>query len=430
MHKKNYVVITKAFIYSLFGNAMFFLAGIFLSRHLGAADYGDYAVAVTNVQIAYVLCILGLDKLAMREVPKFVHLKRRGLLRGFVTKSAQIILLGGVTMSVFLLIIYVLYLKYFPGATSHPVFITLAFLPFIAISTFFSRMLTAFNRFLLSVILYRIFIPFALLIGIIVVEYVHLLSSESAALVYCMTWVVSFFLYLLLLKKDLNKAWEAKPVTKTRTWIHSALPFLINSLMLILMNQIGIVLLEALPVDEAFPGIYAAVISIANFAILLINLNNEYFAAHLSPAFLEGEQTVHTLLRHQRNLHIVIAIAIALAVSLFGEKILLLFGKDFLVGLPALYVIAVGLIINLCLNLYPTILQYIGYAKMVSFNYLLLSSSTIGLSFFLIPYYGVTGAAWGVTIPSSIFFIFHYIYGKIALKQFFKHKVNFFEDTL
>lgn len=416
----NYLVITKAFIFSLLGNGFYFLTGVYLSRKIGANGYGHYSVAVTISSLAFAVATMGLDKLAIKLVPRYQVTNCLPLLGGFVTRSTQLILVNSILISLIGFISYYFYTLYYPSTKLHPAILVLFFLPFMSIAIFLSRLLNVSNRFLISVLIYRIFIPVTLLVGILFANYFHHLSKETAILIYGFSCTGSFIAYAIFLKKDLIKIWEYPREHLTTIWIKESFHFFLNTIMVIFLNQIGILALKILDTNEntSAVGIYAAVISICSFALLLTKLINEFFSSFLAKALLGKKNEILLLLASQRKTNTFAALVVLIISFGFGKSLLQLFGPQFSQGINALYILTISIAFNFIFNTYPTILQYLGKLKLVSLSYIILSTSTIILSFILIPHFGVTGAALSIAIPNSIFYLFLFIRGHSELKKY------------
>src|SRR5437762_18606 len=64
--------VTQALIFRLTGLGLIFFLQVLLARLMGPAQYGDYTVIVTTINLFIVLCVFGFDSSVLRFLPAYL----------------------------------------------------------------------------------------------------------------------------------------------------------------------------------------------------------------------------------------------------------------------------------------------------------------------------------------------------------------------
>ena len=141
-------------------------------------------------------------------------------------------------------------------------------------------------------------------------------------------------------------------------------------------------------------GFYAVAIRIASLAGLVLISSNIAFAPEVSNVFhSKGLGPALTLAMGQTRLLVPLTLAISAAIAIVGYPLLLLFGPSFVAAYPALLIILLGHISSVLFGPVGTFLNMtIGHREMVLVTVLELVVAFF-VSIFLIPTFGITGAA-------------------------------------
>lgn len=409
-----------------------YLFNIVLSRQLPQHEYGDYKVAYAFVAIVSVLCLLGGDRIAPRILSEPLARNDNRPVWGFLLFYGLLALTVSVMVIIALAIGAYLHLGKVDLQDHHP-FLMISFaIPFIVIGALLSRVLQSGKYLAYSNLPWRIILPLLklLLIGIVllikprlVLWQVIVIGIVSAALIVYWQWkkVLSFKLLDFSVTEKIN----------ARESLKSSLSMMFAMLVILMLNQLDIFMLEALA-QEHEVGIYAAASTSAHILLVvqtsIAALFIPLFSAVLATA--KKAQSAHLpeqllLLKNAQGLFwqtqkstLLAVVLIATLLTVFGKVLLGFFGDTYTQALIPFRYLVFAYALWAASAFVSTWLQYHQRESWV----LMIGSLTLVVNamcnYYLIPSYGIAGAAWATAmalIISSIlsWLAFIYLKGKL-----------------
>ena len=409
------------FVFTLGNYALMYLANIVLARSLTVSDFDDYSVALSIVTMLSTLATLGLEKYALRAIALFGERQDWRKFHGFWLFSLK-------TISGFSLLLVILLNVSLETiwATQHidnhlAIILFTSFLPIIAITLFLVEFISAQGKHILGIAIYRLFLPLIYLLFIGVFSSSRLqLSASTAVLCLGLSWTLTLCVIWYASKLLMPSAVkQAIPLLLGKKWLGRSLPLVFNSLMLTIMTSSGVVILDLLFPSGLDVGIYAVAAQTGGFISLIGTSTNRFYLPMM--VVLVEHQDKQAILRliNQRALTVGgLILALFIIITLFGQRLLDLFGSHFGGGYLTLVTIAVGASMSALFADMPYYLQYLGFNRIVLSSTFLAMLTMVTFAFFLGKNYGTIGVATAYAIPVTLLFINFRIMVTLHYKRF------------
>jgi O-antigen/teichoic acid export membrane protein len=410
------------FLLTLANYGLMYTANILLARELEVEAFDDYSVAVSIVTMLSTFATLGLEKYALRAVALFRERRDWPAYRGYWVFS--LLTIAGTSLALIALVGIGLELMQMRTQQSTGLHIAIilfsCYLPFIGVSQFLVETLAVLGAFLISVLIYRLFLP-----GIYLLSLAALLAStikpSAEAAVICLgtSWALAFII-LWAINHTLTPyaARHALPEFRIKKWLSRSLPLVMNSLMMSMMTSGGVVIMELIHPSGIEVGIYAVAAQTGGFISLIGTSTNRYFlpmivvmTEHRNPAGLRA------ILRKKSAIVGGLILSLLAVIFFYGEAILDMFGNQFAQGYLTLSIIACGASFSALFADVPYYLQFMGRHRLVLRLTLLAVLSMWLISAILGPEFGPVGVAIAYAAPVIVLFSSLRIVAAIHLKR-------------
>ena len=191
------------FVLALANYGLMYAANILLARSLTVDDFDDYSVALSIVTMLSTLATLGLEKYALRAIALFRDRQDWSKFHGFWLFSLRTIS-GFSLLLVALLSIGLETMLAIHHADYHIAIVIYAgFLPIMAITLFLVEVMAAYGAHILSMAIYRLFLPLVYVLLIIGLSFSSLpLSALTAVLCFGFAWVLTFIVICCIANND------------------------------------------------------------------------------------------------------------------------------------------------------------------------------------------------------------------------------------
>ncbi len=362
---------------------------------LGKAGYGAYAYAIAWLGVLSFPLGHGLDQLLVRNTAARRATGARDLIRGLLCRSTQIVLSVSMVLSALSLGLVWLFARPADPVMRSALQIALLMLPVIGLLRICEssmRGLQEIPRAYLPEMLFRPMTFFALALGAFWGG--RAFSPEWAVGINGIAAAGALLIGLILLRISVPVAAREQPARfATAEWLRSAWPLWLISLMIVVNVQADVIMLGSLR-GKAETGLYAVAARGAQLiSFILIAVN-----AVLGPA-VAGLHASGDLARLQRVITrsaravLGLTVPVAVALILFGDWFLLLFGRSFTEGHTALVILCVGQIVNSGMGSVGLILIMTGHDWDALGGLAFGAALNILLNALLIPRWGLQGAA-------------------------------------
>lgn len=382
------------------------LTTFFLTRTLGAAEYGAYAYALSWILLFASPAILGSDVLLIRELAnaaKRGQVERgRGALRfahlGTVVMSALFVtLLAGIVVVLFR------YVHKVDGVMFGAVLVALPLIPLYAFVRMRSSILLAFEKRGWSQFPELFLMPSLFLVFLVVHYFLPFERSADAA----MALHIAAALATLVVVWRMSAAQipvairRAVPKMETKRWLLSGLTIMAIAGIKVINQRVDILMVGSLLGAEP-----AGVYSIANRgATIVLQVSMALWTALMpTVAGLAAERDFARMGRLVRKVSLITTIVAAIptiGLLVCAKWFLMIFGPEFIAGEPALLVMTMAQFLVTALGPVYVVLLLNGFERLAAVGAGVSVILNVVLNALLIPKFGLVGAAIALTIGQS-----------------------------
>ncbi len=222
----------------------------------------------------------------------------------------------------------------------------------------------------------------------------------TAFLLASLSALVLSFAYLKRLFPELTQT-GIRALEETKAFFHYSWPLVFVQFMAVLLMWTDTIMLGIFRLS-AEVGIFGAAQRTALLCSLVVTAFHSIFTPVIADLFQKKDTSaVHHLLKSVSRWSFSITLPFGIILLVFPEFFLRLFGAEFSQGKYALIILTAGWIVHSLLGLSSSILTMSGRSRLHLLNTSLFFMTNIGLNLWLIPLFGMTGAA-GATSASIV----------------------------
>ncbi|GAB4293406.1 MAG: flippase [Ignavibacteriaceae bacterium] len=406
---------------SLFLKPVNLVTGIILARYLGVESFGLYSLGLSFVTILNVITNMGFNQAIVRFISVYKSQNRIPEIRGTFLSSITISLIFCLIVIIIILIFAEdLSLVFFDNLNLYPVLILFSLsIPFNSIYMFSASFALAYKRVKFQNFLVNILRPVSFLILIFLVI---IFQSELNGALYANLFsvIITAFAGIWIVLKlfpeslfDFSKInIELKPI------LNFAIPTLFTGFTAIILMKTDRIMIGYF-MQESDVGIYSAAASMAiNLSVFLTP-----FATIFAPvsAELYHNAKISELKEAFRNITLwllVFTLPIFYIFISFPGELLTIYGYEFIPGVQALLIIASSQLLNVATGPVGIILKMTGHQYIDLTISLIVFILNLALNYFLIPIWGINGAAMATAISIAVTHLVRLFYVKQKLNLF------------
>jgi O-antigen/teichoic acid export membrane protein len=386
----------------IIATAIAYTSLIALARWMGATEYGAFAYVFAWVAFLAIPAGLGIPAASVRFLSEYSARQSPSFIRGLLSHATLLTLGTSVLIAAAAIVIVVEGGTRIPHAYRVPLIIGIAGLPVMALFTLQAQVGRAFGWIAMAYTPTQVWHPLLLLLaaGVVVATDTPLTAKVLVPLslaVAALCVLVQAAIYMRRLYPTLR---GVDPQYDQRNWLRVSLPLLLIDGFAAIINysDILIVGLFAGPAAVAF---YAAASRSAALVIAIYGSVGALSGPRIAELYAKGQmkELQELLSGIVPWLSIPPAIA-AIALAAAGPFILRLFGHGFEVAWIALVLLAFANLINSMTGPSALLLSMTGHQNSSATVYGLSALGNIVLNLFLVPRFGITGAAAGTTIAT------------------------------
>ena len=374
------------------GVGLSYAANIFLSRLLGLAGYGQYAIALGWALILVLPARLGFDYSVLRYATAYLEAGDNSSLRGLVRVSVGSV--AGLSLVIGAAMMFVA-----TDATDQVMGATIAaaaaVVAPIAIISILSVMLRVARQFFASQFYDQVLRPalLVLLLGLFTLGGAGWSASTGMYLTAAAAWL-SLGAIGLHFRKTFAATWKVVPsYTDMGKWLRLSVPLLGVTLAQELLNQLEVILLGAF-VDARAAGLFAAasrLVSLMTFALAAFGIVSGPMVA--SAFHRRDFAELQHITRLTTRLGFLFAVMVALFLLVAGKPLLGLFGPEFQPAYGPMLILVFGGLMNAFTGIVVYLATLTGRERPALAIFLSALVLSLLLNLWLIPRLGVAGAA-------------------------------------
>jgi O-antigen/teichoic acid export membrane protein len=401
---KKSLFVTLSQLIRLFTNVLIFVG---IARHYGPEEYGQFAIAYTLATICIVIADFGFDVLLTTEVAKnrdqVVNIGKK-----FFSMKILFTLLSTIVM------ILIPGLQVFSEGSRSIIYVLVFYMIFTTFTNFFNAVFRGFEKFeyetKISFITNLVLLALLIVLGSMKVDIVLLMIS------FVLARFVGLIISIIVSRNLAGANFLMFDFSGWKITLSSVLVFGIHFLFGNLYFQLDTILLGFLRGDQDV-GVYQAAFKIMLMLLLIPEIAISTLLPSLSKVFVKNLESWSNIGLLLFKLLFFIALPVSVLLYFNSDKIIsIVFGnKDFYEAIPVLQIFSI--VVFLRFSVEPFALMLTTSNRQRIRMYVVVTATILNLivNSFVIPYYGIIGAAWvsvginlfvglGYIIPNSKFF--------------------------
>jgi O-antigen/teichoic acid export membrane protein len=399
---KNALVITVAENAALgvLGSIVFMLLrlgiNVVIIRSLGAGSYGIYALAVSIITISGAIALLGIPYAMVKFVSQYKALNDIPRLKGTIWGGLALVLVSSTVLCLGLVYLsHFLNLRIFhkPDLTTVLKIMALS-LPFSCLGAVVLASLQGAKLIKYRVLVNEVLVPLCRLSCIVLAIAVGY-QLRGVAWAYAFAIVVGTVLGCFFLIKTFPEILKKGPIVYERRRLTSfSLPLLfIGIFQTLLLSQMSILMIGYY-LSAAIVGIFATTQRFLPLILIPLRAFNNIFAPIISDLFArEKREELENQFKTVAKWVFMTSLPIFTLLIFFSKQLLSIFGPEFAAHSGAMIVLCTGQMINSATGSGGLMLMMTGRPYINLFNSALLCVASILLNIYMIPRYGIIGAA-------------------------------------
>ncbi|MEC4003519.1 flippase [Flavobacterium sp. SUN052] len=385
------------FLFRMIAMVLSFLTISFITNFFGKENFGSYSLSLTVLQMVVMVFAVGTPYAFVSFTGGFdSHEKAKGLL----IKTTKIILIISV-FPMFFFLFGAQFLAQFlfskPELTNYFKIISLS-IPFMILHELLCYYFISIKKTLIYSLITFIF-PNVLFLGFLAIIYFLKLPNYLILLCYTTSFFVSVLIGFLIVfsgKKSIN------PMVSSKEILKKSFPMMVSGIFLILLNWTDILMLGRLETASNI-GIYNAAFKVGYLALFFVVSMNVVVMPKISELYHKKDnQELKKVVNRATQIVILLTVPTALILILFSKSILGLFGSGFQAGSTTLILITLGALFNAMTGNVDQILNMTNNQHVVKNIFFIGFILNVLLNLYLIPKYGIEGAATSSLITNIL----------------------------
>ncbi|MEM8805402.1 MAG: flippase [Cyanobacteria bacterium P01_G01_bin.38] len=395
---------SSSFLIRLSYTGITFVTSVIFARIFGVEGLGIYTYAVTVANVLSIPATLGFKQVLIKHVAIYNAQGEWQKLKGLLLVSSAAGL--AISLSLAIGLIGFFYSRGDGDATlGSAIAIALINLPFEAIRKLRLASLVGLDQTTKAFLPEFTIGPSLLLLTTLGVYALNqgTVSVMTVLQIKVVITVLTFVLGAYWLHQALPKPYhQAKPQFLNREWFGMAFPLSLAEGCGIMNSRLDILMLGAISGPET-AGIYSVVTRGTSLIQLVTQAVFNVIPPKMATLYADGNyEKLRALCQKSTRLLLVLSVAIATVITIFGPSFLTIFGKDFTAGFAPLLVLSLEKAVLVFATSASYLLMMSGHERTVFKSDFLGLMSNVILNFLLISRYGVVGAAIATTISSTM----------------------------
>lgn len=379
----------------IFLNLMAFINNAIITRTLGADDYGLFVLATNILYFISVLSQLGFGGTIIRFVSYYTGKGTSGKVKGTILYGTKVLLFASLFVAVISIALSPIISQNIfdrPELNSYLKILLLS-LPFLVVTVVFNSSLNGLKLIKYQVLSSNVLYPLVFFIFISFVFFFGYRLSGLIWVIFSMGLVGLIVSYFFLYSKYFRFSKKIKlEVDKKELWKFASplyiKQFLNNAILYIPIFFVGYFL------SNSEVGVYNISFKIALLVSFSLGAFQLIFSPTISNLFAKNnKQLIEQLYQSITKWIFTISLVTFFIIILFSNQLLSIFGKEFIAGSTILLIMVCGEIFKGAGGLAGNILIMSGRPKVALVNSLISFILIFSLAWFLVPAYGIMGAA-------------------------------------
>ena len=374
------------------GIAVTYTMQVLLARWMGATQYGVYDYVISIGTLLGFLAGLGLPNSSLRFIPKYSVEEDWGRLRGIIWDSWRYVFFSSVSAAAIALVAVIVWGKFNSNITTTSLLLGISTIPLLALIRHQREMSRGIKHMALA------YLPSTVVFPLLVISstffYRHNLSSNQAIAITWLSLLLVIILQLWSFNRQLPKQCSIVPaIYSRREWFAVALPLLFNDSAFVILSQTDTIMTGAI-LGSFQVGIYSAAFKTAAGTGFILAGVNAIAAPMFATLHAQGDyEGLQKLTATVARWMFYPTLTFALLLILFGDRVLGLFGEEFIAARLSMTILILGQLVNVGAGSVGYLMQMTGHQKESAFVMSCSAILNLILNAILIPTIGIVGAA-------------------------------------
>ena len=406
------------FVFRMFGLATSFITTILITRLFGIETFGNYSLVFALSQIVALFFTLGIPNTLIKIIGN----------NNFNFHQAKKLLIKGLKAALVFSIFPMLFFYFGSDILSQNIFHNIPLRNYFLIVSITIPLFIVHEIFLYFLIATKNFMKYNLFMfvtpNVLLMLFIYLFhffdkENHFTFVAFAITILITVFIEAVTI-------FELKPQKEvisisTLGLIKTASPLLFSGLFLYLLNYTNVILLGIMT-DETQVGIYNIAYKIGSVGFLVIVSVSTIITPKMAELYGQGNLSELKKLTHNATrLIALLSIPIVLVLVLFSKFILSYWGTQVVAGSTTMIIVSIGVLFSAMAGNVDQILNMTENQKILRNITIVSFFVNLGLSYLLIPIYGIEGAAFSSLITNMLINIlcFYYIKKKLGFYTLF-----------
>ncbi|WP_019504964.1 oligosaccharide flippase family protein [Pleurocapsa sp. PCC 7319] len=376
----------------LSGIAITYTMQVLLARWMGATQYGVYDYVISIGTFLGFLAALGLPSCLLRFIPEYSVKEDWGKLRGIVWGSWRYVLISSILFTLIGSGIIISWNRQNSEIALVSFLLGISTIPLWALVRHQREMSRGIKRMTLAYMPSSVMFPLLVIGGAF--YYRDRLSSSIAIAITFLSLSLILLSQLWLFNRQLPKQCAIiEPIYSRREWFAVAIPLLFNDGAFVVLSQTDTIMTGAI-LGSFHVGLYSAAFKTAAGVSFILAAVNAIAAPMFATLHAQGDsQGLQKLTATVAQWMFYPTLVCALLLIFFGERVLGLFGDEFIAARWSMTVLILGQLVNVGAGSVGYLMEMTGHHKQCA--YVLGCSAVLNLVLngILIPTLGIMGAA-------------------------------------
>jgi O-antigen/teichoic acid export membrane protein len=408
-------MIGPAFAVNVAGTAIAFGLQVLLARLLGADEFGRYVYALTWISFCVLFAKLGLDTAALRFIPEYQAREEQGLLRGFLRGSRHAVLASSLLVAGGVAAVIILLGSRLSPELARVFLYACALLPVSAYMAMQGAQLQGFRHIVAAqapqVILRPLLLALALIAGPLYLA--PDIRADTAMLLNIGASLLAILVLAQLSRSIIPRDLSAhRPAYRTSHWGRVAVSMMFITSFTLVLNQADLIMVGSL-LSTTEAGIYSAASRVATLLTFAITLVNAIAAPAIARLYAQGNiPQLQRMLNRVAWGSFLFATPLCLALMLWGEYVMYVFGVEFTAGTEALVILAAARWVIALTGSAGYLMSMSGHERQAAWILGASAALNIALNAALIPPFGIEGAAAATLVTTTLWSVLMVRYGR------------------
>lgn len=392
---KQAINVGAVFVVKIIGSTLGVLFSFVLARLLGTSGTGVYFLVFTIVSIGATIARFGLDNAILRFASVAYDKGDRSSLAALYRMGFGIVMVAGSVTTLFFWLLSPIVSLGGENSSEFQAALDLMLYALVPTALIFlqGELFKAVKLPGIATFFQFVLLPMLLILGAFILYWKKHFAVYDVVKVYVIGANLSVLLAVTCWNRKIPRIWKEQGYFDLKLLVRTSFPLLWVSSMNLAVGWSDILILGVWE-DADIVGVYGVATRVASLVALILLAVNSVTSPQFAALYAQGKRKeLERLAQKSTGLMLLAAIPFGLLLLIFPEKIMVLFGVEFVGGASYLRILTLGQLVNVSMGSVGYLLMMTGHERIMRNIVTLSALINITTNLILIPFYGATGAA-------------------------------------